>query len=102
LILDDLGLLSTIGWFILEYQTTYPSIRVEKQIEIQETQVPDRLKAVMYRILQEAMNNIAKHSKVSLLSLSLKKKGDRIELAIEDNSIGFDLQNIKKAWGLVA
>jgi signal transduction histidine kinase len=51
LILDDLGLLSTIGWFIREYQTTYPSIRVEKKIEIQETQVPDHLKAVIYRIL---------------------------------------------------
>ena len=99
-ILDDLGVLSTIGWFSREYQKSYPSIRVEKQVEIQETDVPDHLKSVIYRILQEAMNNIAKHSKASLVSLSLKKKDDKIELAIEDNGIGFDLETIKKGLGL--
>lgn len=99
-ILDDLGLLATIGWFIREYQIAYPSIRVEKQAEIQETQVPDYLKAVIYRILQESMNNIAKHSKASLVRLSLKEKSDRIELVIEDNGIGFDLESIKKGLGL--
>lgn len=99
-ILDDLGLLSTIGWFLREYQTTYPSIRVEKQTEIQETQVPGYLKSVIYRILQEAMNNIAKHSKASLVRLSLKEKDDRIELAVEDNGLGFDMESIKKGLGL--
>jgi len=100
-LLDDLGLLPTIGWFIREYQKTYPSIRVEKQTEIEETQVPDPLKAVIYRILQEAMNNVAKHSKANLVSISLmRKRDDRIELAIEDNGIGFDMKSIKKGLGL--
>jgi len=100
-ILDDLGLLPTIGWFIRGYQTTYPSIRVEKQTEIEETQVPDPLKVVIYRILQEAMNNIAKHSKANLVSISLfRKKDDRIELVIEDNGIGFDMESIRKGLGL--
>ena len=100
-LLDDLGLLPTIGWFIREYQTTYPSIRVEKQTEIEETQVPDPLKAVIYRILQEAMNNIAKHSKANFVSISLtRKKDDRIELVIEDNGIGFDMEGVKKGLGL--
>jgi signal transduction histidine kinase len=99
-ILDDLGLLPAIEWFIREYQTTYPSIRVEKQMEIDETSVPDHLKAVIYRILQESMNNIAKHSKASLVSLSLKEKGHSMELRIEDNGIGFDLESIKKGLGI--
>jgi signal transduction histidine kinase len=99
-ILDDLGLLSTIGWFTREYQISYPSIRVEKQTEIQETQVPDYLKSVIYRILQEAMNNIAKHSKASLVRLSLKEKNDRVELAVEDNGIGFAMESITKGLGL--
>lgn len=100
-LLDDLGLLPTIGWFIREYQNTYPSIRVEKQTQIEETQVPDPLKAVIYRILQEAMNNVAKHSKANLVSISLMRKMDgRIELVIEDNGIGFDLETIKKGLGL--
>ena len=100
-ILDDLGLLPTIEWFIRQYQTTYPSIRVEKQTEIDENQVPDPLKAVIYRILQEAMNNTAKHSKANLVSISLMgKKDDRIELVIEDNGIGFDMESIRKGLGL--
>ncbi len=99
-ILDDLGLLSAIGWFKREYQTTYPSIRIEEQIEILETEVAYHLKAVIYRILQEAMNNIAKYSKASLVHLSLKKKDDRVELTIEDNGVGFDLESVKKGLGL--
>ena len=100
-LLDDLGLLPTIGWLVREYQKTYPHIRVEKQTEIEETQVPEPLKAVIYRILQEAMNNIAKHSKANLVSISLmRKKDDRIELVIEDNGIGFDMESIKKGLGL--
>ncbi|MGZ3524754.1 MAG: histidine kinase [Thermodesulfobacteriota bacterium] len=100
-LLDDLGLLPTIGWFIRDYQKTYPSIRVEKQTEMEETQVSDPLKAVIYRILQEAMNNIAKHSKANLVGISLMRKRDnRIELVIEDNGIGFDMESVKKGLGL--
>jgi signal transduction histidine kinase len=100
-LLDDLGLLPTIGWFIREYQTTYPSIRVEKQTEIEETQVPDSLKAVIYRILQEAMTNIGKHSKANFVSISLMRRKDgRIELVIQDNGIGFDMESINKGLGL--
>jgi signal transduction histidine kinase len=101
ILLDELGLLPTLGWLVQEYQNTYPSLRVEKQTEIEETQVPDPLKAVIYRILQEAMNNIAKHSKANLVSISLMRKmDDRIELVIEDNGIGFDMESAKKGLGL--
>jgi signal transduction histidine kinase len=101
LILDDLGLLPTIEWFLREYQMTYPSIRIEKQTEIQEDQVPDPLKAVIYRILQEAMNNIGKHSRADLVSISLmRKKHGRIELVVEDNGTGFDMESIRKGLGL--
>lgn len=100
-LLDDLGLLPTIGWFVRDYQKTYPGIRVEKQTEIEESQVPDPLKAVIYRILQEAMNNIAKHSKANHVGISLmRKKDDRIELVIGDNGIGFDMESIKEGLGL--
>jgi signal transduction histidine kinase len=100
-LLDDLGLLPTIEWFVRDYQKAYPGIRVEKQTEIEETQVPDPLKTVIYRMLQEAMNNIAKHSKANLVSISLmRRKDDRTELVIEDNGIGFDMESVKKGLGL--
>ena len=100
-LLDDLGLLPTLGWFVRDYQKTYPGIRVEKQTEIEEIQVPDPMKAVVYRILQEATNNIAKHSEANLVSISLTRTKDgRIELVIEDNGIGFDMESVKKGLGL--
>ena len=60
--LDDLGVLATISWSCQEFCTLYPGIEMEEQIEIEEDQVPDSLKIVIYRVLQEALNNIAKHS----------------------------------------
>jgi len=92
--LDDLGILATINWFCREFQTIYSGIRIEKQINIQEDDVPDALKTVIYRVLQEGLNNVAKHSEADLVRLSLRKMNKRIEMAIEDNGLGFDLDEV--------
>ncbi len=97
--LDDLGILATISWLCRQFQTTFPSVYIETQIEIQEDEVPDLLKTVIYRILQEGLNNISKHSKAYLVSLSLRKKDDKIELTIQDNGRGFDLEEARSASG---
>ncbi len=91
--LDELGILATISWFCREFETIYSSIRIEKQINIQEDEVPELLKTVIYRVLQEAMNNMAKHSRADLVGLCLRKIDGSIELAIEDNGRGFDVEN---------
>jgi len=88
--LDDLGILATIAWFCREYQTIYSSVSIEKQIDIEETEVPAILKTAIFRIMQEAMNNIAKHSKADRVRLSLGKREGKIDLAIQDNGEGFD------------
>jgi signal transduction histidine kinase len=49
---------------------------------------------VIYRVMQEALNNIAKHSKADLVYLSLRKKENKIELTIKDTGMGFDLEEI--------
>jgi PAS domain S-box-containing protein len=92
-LLDDLGLLATISWFCREFQTIYSGIRIEKQINIKESEVPDILKTVIYRVLQEAFNNVAKHSKADLVCLYLRKTEGTIDLSIEDNGLGFDLED---------
>jgi PAS domain S-box-containing protein len=89
--LDDLGILPTLNWFCREFQKTYSSIHIKTQINIEEKDVLDHLKTVIYRICQEAFNNIAKHSKAKVATLSLRKT-DKIELVIEDNGRGFDLE----------
>jgi PAS domain S-box-containing protein len=87
--LDDLGILPTLNWFCRDFQKTYSGIHIQTQISMEEKDVPDHLKTVIYRICQEAFNNIAKHSKAKLATLSLRKT-DQIELVIEDDGQGFN------------
>ena len=101
-ILDDLGILPTLSWFTREFQKVYSHISIEKEIDIQENEVPDSLRIALFRVIQEALNNTAKHSKADLVRLSLGKKEDKIELNIEDNGMGFDLENYRKGLGLTS
>jgi signal transduction histidine kinase len=92
--LDDLGVLATLGWFCREYQKIYSHIHIEKEIGLQENEVSTPRKVVIYRLTQEAMNNIAKHSQADLIHLSLRRMENEIELVIKDNGMGFDLEEI--------
>jgi PAS domain S-box-containing protein len=89
-ILDDLGILATLGWFCREFQKVYPGITIEKNLDLEETAIPDSLKTPIYRIIQEALNNVAKHSQADRVHLTLTRKDDKIELTVEDNGMGFD------------
>jgi PAS domain S-box-containing protein len=90
--LDDLGILATIRWFCREFQEAYATVKIEKEIGIAETDIPESLKTVIYRVLQEALNNVAKHSGADSVTIFLTKRKDTIELTIEDNGSGFDLK----------
>jgi PAS domain S-box-containing protein len=90
-ILDDLGILATITWFCREFQKVYASIRIKIETDIQEDAIPSALKTVIYRIMQEALNNVAKHSSADLVQLTLKKTDGGIKFIIADNGVGFDL-----------
>jgi PAS domain S-box-containing protein len=92
-ILDDLGIIATIGWFCREFQKTYTSIYIEQQIDIEEDDIPEPLKIVIFRVVQEALNNIARHSRAELVNLSLDGKDGLIHLTLEDNGAGFDLDS---------
>ncbi|MCZ2096478.1 MAG: PAS domain S-box protein [Anaerolineae bacterium] len=52
-------------------------------------------KLALYRITQEALNNIAKHSRATKASVQLRRCEEGVELAIEDNGAGFDLDGVQ-------
>ena len=93
-ILDDLGIIATIGWLSREFETAHPKLSIEKRIDLREEEIPVELKTVIYRILQEALNNAANHSRAQLITLSLKGNHQGIELMIVDDGIGFDPENV--------
>ncbi len=107
-ILDDLGILPTISWFCREYEKVYSGIHVEREIQVDEKDVPPPLKTAIYRILQEGMNNIAKYSRSDRACIALNRKENGIELIIEDHGLGFDPQEVlfgereRRGFGLIS
>jgi signal transduction histidine kinase len=89
-ILDDLGILATITWFCREFQATFSGISITKKISVREGEIPGHLKIVLFRILQEALNNVAKHSRADSVRLYLRKRNRNLELVITDNGVGID------------
>ncbi len=89
-ILDKIGILAAIDSLIDEFKHTHEEVKVINELNIDESDVPDSLRIVIYRVLQEALNNVSKHSRASLVRLSLNKSITKLELAIIDNGLGFD------------
>ncbi len=103
-ILDDLGVLAAIRWFCRGFQEVYPDIRIANQADIKEGEVAEPLKIVIYRVLQEALNNAAKHSGADTVYVSLRKTRGNLELSIRDNGRGFDPEEVSSedgsSWGM--
>lgn len=87
-ILDDLGLLATIGWFCREFGQLFPNIGVHRNITATETDIPDEVKLVIFRILQEAFHNIARHAQADQVELDLLSYNNNLSLIIRDNGCG--------------
>jgi PAS domain S-box-containing protein len=93
--LDDLGLTATISWFCREFESIYTDIRITREIHVEETAISPTLKTVIYRILQEALNNAAKHSRTDIIRLHLMRNKDDLELQVEDTGVGFNLDEVQ-------
>ena len=101
-VLDDIGMAATIDWYCREFERNHSGLTMEIRNEVADGEIPPSAKIVMYRILQEALENAAKHSQCSRVTLRLMKNDHRIEFTVDDNGIGFDPQEAisKKApWG---
>jgi signal transduction histidine kinase len=94
-ILDDMGILAAVQWVVRKFQEVYSEITVETRMDIAEDDVPDTLKIVILRIVQEALNNSSKHSGADKIQLCLQRNNDNIELIVEDNGKGFALEGIR-------
>jgi signal transduction histidine kinase len=98
-LLDDLGIIATLSWFCRRFETIYSGIRIEQEIFIREKEVPDYLKIALFRVAQEAMNNIGKHAGADHVVLRLRKINGTIELTIRDNGKGFKQENLLSGEG---
>jgi signal transduction histidine kinase len=92
--LDDLGLVAALEW-----QAREVSRRSEVEVEVDSSGIPENLsedyKICIYRLTQEALNNVARHSGARHASVSVRGEAGRIAIDIHDNGHGFDTQREK-------
>lgn len=94
--LDDLGIIATLQWHCREFRRSHPDIRLEARVTLDEEDIPESLKIVIYRIVQEALFNLSKHSGAKHVFVSMTKTEGILELMIEDNGAGFDVNEARK------
>jgi PAS domain S-box-containing protein len=93
-VLDDFGLVAAIRDFIRDFEDFYPNINITRQVRLAEKNMPDDIKIVLYRVIQEAFTNLGKHSGADRATIKLFKRGDAVQLQIHDNGDGFDAGTI--------
>ncbi|GAB3514406.1 ATP-binding protein [Emticicia fontis] len=94
-ILTDFGLGAAIR-LLAEHTTQTSNVPVTYESNYGQTRLNSNLEVNLYRIAQEALNNIIKHSKATEAKVILKKNKSAIELSISDNGVGFDEKKVKK------
>jgi PAS domain S-box-containing protein len=93
-VLDDLGIVAAVDYLCREFEDMHPTININKLISTKPNEIPEHIRIVIYRIVQEALNNAARHGKPESVSVSLVKEQRNIKLKIKDNGVGFDVKQV--------
>jgi two-component system sensor histidine kinase DegS len=88
-ILDDLGLLPALEWVTDDLKSTY-WIEVDLKVLGNERRLFPETELLLFRIVQEALRNIAKHAEATMAEVEVKFDEDRIAVTISDNGKGFE------------
>lgn len=93
-LLEKMGLIATIKNGCATFQKRY-GIHCDATIGIEEESLSQTQVSNLYRIIQEAVTNVAKHAKASLVEINLYREGMDNVLKIRDDGQGFDPEQIK-------
>ena len=101
-ILDELGLIPAIEWQAQEFQDK-TGIKCSFTLPNDELFLDSEKSTAIFRIFQEALTNIARHSKAKLISISIQKKAEDLILKIKDNGVGIAQEQTKdfKSLGII-
>ncbi|MDH3392464.1 MAG: histidine kinase, partial [Desulfobulbaceae bacterium] len=91
-ILDRMGLIKTIDSAIKEFSNRHKNIEVEFEVIGTEKPFSAAIETTLFRVFQEAFNNISKHTKATKVDVALTFMHPHIILAVHDNGCGFDPQ----------
>lgn len=92
------GLASAVRTFIDQIES--PALKVQLYTEGLNESLNKNTETVLYRVLQECVNNVIKHAKASNLDIAIIKDNSGINATIEDNGRGFDTSDKSKFSGI--
>jgi signal transduction histidine kinase len=95
-LLDDLGLTAAIDWYLRGFGKRH-GIRVELLHERMDERLVPEAEAAVYRIVQEALTNVAKHAQATSCRVYLQRLPNTLLITIEDDGTGFDLEGVERA-----
>ena len=97
--LDDFGLVPALEWQAREVSKR-TGIRVQVAAADSAGELPDALKTCIYRVVQEALHNCARHAQARSVRVVVRQEDSRIVLSVEDDGRGFDARRVR-GLGLV-
>ncbi len=97
--LDDFGLVPALEWQAREVSKR-TGLRVHVSAEEGAGELPDQLRTCIYRVVQEALHNCARHSQARSVKVVVRQEAYRILLSVEDDGHGFDAGRVR-GLGLV-
>ncbi len=87
-VLDTLGLADALAWLAGEF-SRYSGLCARLRVDPEEIEAPAELATDLFRIVQEALNNVARHARARNVRIALRVKGGMADLAVEDDGRGF-------------
>ncbi len=87
--LDEFGLVSAVEEHIKTFSRRHV-IGVELSHSSMGSRLPPETEAAAYRIIQEALNNVAKHANATVAKVYMARQPDALRIVVEDNGVGFD------------
>lgn len=101
LMLDDLGLAPAAEWLVQNFME-HTGIRCELTVAMPELELQEPYATAMFRILQEALTNAARHAHATLIKIILAQTGGDIYLSVRDNGCGFVTSTVSNdSYGLM-
>ena len=104
--LDDLGLRAALANYIQEWAERSNVAADLHTSGLMDDRLSSEVETALYRIAQEALNNVAKHSRARRVEVILERRPDCVLLIVEDDGVGFsesdgDDSNTRRGYGLV-
>lgn len=97
--LDDLGIEPALAWQSRDFSRRY-NVPVELAVEGDLERLPDAHRTCIYRVVQEALTNCAKHARATVIHVTVRGTADDVEVAVADNGIGIDESSRHGGLGL--